>query len=79
MLAHVLERLSCGDNVGIGRALGNGNKELLAGFVKANRSGEGKALAKHVPRIRRVCGDLIAAFADLVCRSFDLLDGSPVA
>lgn len=79
MLPHMLERLSRGDNVGIGFALGNCDKELLAGLVKANRFGEGEALAKHVSRIRRVCGDLIAAFADLVCRSFDLLDGSPVS
>ena len=79
MIPHVLERLSRGDNVGIGLALGNGDKELSAGFVKANCPGEGKAFAKHVSCIRRVCGDLIAAFADLVCRSFDLLDGFPVA
>ena len=77
--SHVLKRLSRGDDVGIGLALGNCNKELLASFVKANCSGEGKALTKHIPRIRRVCGDFIAAFADLVCRSFDLLDGSPVS
>ena len=79
MLPHMLERLSRGDNVGIGLALGNGNKELSAGIVKADRSGESKAVAKHALRIRRVCGDFIAAFADLVCRSFDLLDGFPIS
>ena len=75
----MLERLPRGDDVRIGLALSNGCQELSAGLIESNRPCEREALAEHLLRIRRVCGDLIAPLAHLICRDLNPLDGFPVA
>ena len=75
----MLKRLPRGDDVRNGFALGNGSQELSAGLVESDRSREGETLAEQVLRVRRVCGDLIAPLAYLVCRDLDPLDGFLVA